>query len=69
MSDNTNSKLFKEFHKQYEHVDFVDELLKHLHQGLRYLNIRQTHCMDFPMDKEMYTFLIDLIEEKYGNER
>lgn len=69
MTDNTNSKLFKELHEQYEHMDFVDELLKHLRQGLRYLDIRQTTYMDFPMDKQMYLFLIDLIEEKYGNER
>ncbi len=68
MTDNTNSKLFKEFHKQYEHMDFVDDLVKHLYQGLNYLNLRKTHCMDFPMDKKMYMFLIDLIEEKYGNE-
>ena len=69
MTDNTNSKLFKEFHKQYEHMDFVDDVKKSLRLGLKYLNTRQTQYINQPMDREMYLFLIDLIEEKYGNER
>jgi hypothetical protein len=64
---NTNSILFKQFHKQFEDTKDVDDLRKRLKYYLNYMSIREIHDADVTLHRYDIELLLDLIEEKYGS--
>ncbi len=63
---NTNSILFKQFHKEFEDTEDVDYLRKRLKTYLDHMLIRETHYADVSLPRHHIELIIDLIDERYG---
>ena len=63
---NTNSILFKQFHKQFEDTEDVDHLRKRLKYYLNHMLIRQIHDVNVNLYRHHIELLLDLIDERYG---
>lgn len=63
---NTNSILFKQFHKQFEDTKDVDDLRKRLKYYLNHMLIRDIHDANVTLHRHHIELLLDLIEERYG---
>ena len=64
---NTNSILFKQFHKEFEDTEDVDNLRKRLKTYLDHMLVRETYCVDVSLPRYHIELLIDLIDERYGS--
>lgn len=63
---NTNSILFKQFHKDFEHVKYVDDLREHLKFYLDHMLVRQTNYDEVILYRKQIELILDLIDERYG---
>lgn len=63
---NTNSILFKQFHKQFEDTEDVDDLRKHLKSYLDHMLVRQTNYDEVILYRKQIELILDLIDERYG---
>jgi len=63
---NTNSILFKQFHKQFEDTQYVDDLRKHLKSYLDHMLVRQTNYDEVILYRKQIELILDLIDERYG---
>jgi len=64
---NTNSILFKLFHKQFEDTQYVDDLRKHLKSYLDHMLVRQTNYDEVILYRKQIELILDLIDERYGS--
>ena len=64
---NTNSILFKQFHKEFEDTEDVDNLRKRLKTYLDHMLVRQTNYDEVILYRKQIELILDLIDERYGS--